>query len=76
MGCEGRTQFVAIGAERTRLEMTGELSIDRARLRALPRFLAGGLARTAEAFLMRQIATNLTATCDALATYLGSDTLV
>ena len=76
VACEGRTEFVAIGDERTRLEMTGELSIDRARLRALPRFLAGGLARTAEAFLLRQIATNLTATCDALATHLGSDTLV
>lgn len=73
--CRGRSAFIALGGGRTRLEMTGELSIELDRVRAIPSFLAGSLARTAEAFLLRQVTANLTSVSDALAAYLGEDTV-
>lgn len=73
--CEGRSEFVALGEDRTRLEMTGDLSLDLERVRGVPSFVAGSLGRTAEAFLLRQITANLAAVSDALAAYLGGDTL-
>lgn len=72
--CEGKSEFVALGDDRTRLQMTGDLSIDLDRVRAVPSFLAGSLGRTAEAFLVRQITANLAATSEALAAYLRSGT--
>lgn len=71
--CRGRNSFVDLGGGRTRLEISGELSIELERV--MPAFLAGSLARTAELFLVRQIAANLTSVSDALAAYLHEDTV-
>jgi hypothetical protein len=73
--CRGQNVFVELGGERTRLEIRGELSIELERVPAVPAFLAGSLARTAESFLVRQIAANLASMSDALAAYLGKDTV-
>lgn len=73
--CRGRSDFIDLGGERTRLEMTGELAIELDRVRGVPSFLAGSLGRTAEAFLVRQITANLAAVSDALAAYLREDTV-
>jgi len=72
--CDGRCEFVDLGGTKTRLEMTGELAIHLERIKGVPAFLAGGLARTTEAFLMRQITANLAAVSDGLAAYLSGDT--
>jgi hypothetical protein len=71
--CRGRNSFIELGGPRTRLEISGELSIELERV--MPAFLAGSLARTAEGFLVRQIAANLTSVSDALAAYLLEDTV-
>ncbi len=73
--CKGRIEFVEIGSERTRIELAGDLSIELDRVRAVPSFLAGSLARTAESFLVRTITANLVAVNDALAAYLHEDTV-
>ncbi|GAB5549078.1 MAG: hypothetical protein RLO52_23595 [Sandaracinaceae bacterium] len=73
--CRGQTTFIDLDEGRTRIEMNGELSIDLERVRAIPTFLAGSLARTAEAFLLRQLTANLASVSDALANYLREDTL-
>ncbi len=71
--CEGRCQFVDLGGDRTRLEMTGELSIHLGRIK-VPAFLAGSLGRKSEAFLIRQITANFAAVSDGLAAYLSGVT--
>ena len=76
VSCQGRSDFVDLGGAKTRLEMTGELSIHLERIRGVPAFLAGSLGRTTEAFLIRQMTTNLAAVSGALAAYLSGDTLV
>ena len=72
--CDGHCEFVDLGGDRTRLEMTGELSIHLGRIKGVPAFLAGSLGRTTEAFLIRQITANLAAVSDGLAAYLSGDT--
>ena len=74
--CDGRCDFVDIGGGKTRLEMTGELSIQLQRVKHVPAFLAGSLGRTTEAFLVRQITANLASVSDGLAAYLSGDTQV
>jgi hypothetical protein len=71
--CSGRHTFVALG-ERTRLEIEGSMSFDLAAIKALPSFLAGGLANTVEQFVSRQITANLLSVSDALTRYLESRT--
>ena len=71
--CAGRHTFVALG-DRTRLEIEGSMSFDHAAIRALPSFLAGGLANTVEQFVSRQITANLLSVSDALTRYLESRT--
>ena len=73
--CRGKNTFVDLGGGRTRLEISGELSIGLERVPGVPSFLAGSLARTAESFLVRQIAANLASVSDALAAYLREDTV-
>lgn len=73
--CRGKNTFVDLGGGRTRLEISGELSIELERVPGVPSFLAGSLARTAESFLVRQIAANLASVSDALAAYLHEDTV-
>jgi hypothetical protein len=73
--CRGRSDFIDLGGGRTRLEMTGELSIELDRVRGVPSFLAGSLGRTAESFFVRHITANLGSVSDALAAYLREDTV-
>ncbi|HJL19815.1 MAG TPA: hypothetical protein RMH99_29395 [Sandaracinaceae bacterium LLY-WYZ-13_1] len=73
--CTGRSDFIDLGGDRTRLEIGGELSIELGEVKAVPAFLAGSLGRTAERFLVRQISANLAAVADALAAYLREDTV-
>jgi hypothetical protein len=72
--CAGRHTFVALG-ERTRLEIKGSMSIDLGAIKALPSFLADGLAHTVEHLVSRQITANLLSVSDALARYLDSHTI-
>jgi hypothetical protein len=73
--CRGRSDFIDLGGDRTRLEMTGELAIELDRVKGVPSFLAGSLGRTAEAFVVRQVTANLVAVSDALAAFLSEDTV-
>ncbi len=72
--CRGRTDFIDLG-ERTRIELTGELTIGLDRVRGVPSFLAGSLGRTMEGFLVRTLTANLTSLSDALAAHLREDTV-
>lgn len=71
--CAGRHTFVALG-QRTRLEIKGSMSIDLGAIKALPSFLADGLAKTVEQFVSRQITANLLSVSDALTRYLDAHT--
>lgn len=74
--CKGRIDFIELGAGgKTRIELSGELTFELERVRAVPSFLAGSLGRTAESFLVRAITANLVAVNDALAAYLREDTV-
>lgn len=73
--CTGRCDFIALDDNRTRLDMTGELSIEFDSVRGIPSFLAGSIGRTAEAFLIRQLTTNLEGVGRAIDAYLGADTV-
>jgi len=73
--CKGRIDFVELGAGKTRIELSGDLSFELARVRGVPSFLAGSLGRTAESFFLRAITANLEAVNDALAAYLREDTV-
>lgn len=64
--CRGTTLLVALGPERTRVELHGALSIESKKIAALPEIVARPLVRTAESYLTRQITANLTSTADAL----------
>jgi hypothetical protein len=68
--CSGRTLVVEIGAERSRVEMHGELQLDYKKIANLPELLAMPLVRTTETFLTRQITANLASTADAITRYL------
>lgn len=72
--CHGRTELVDLDGERTRIELTGELSIELERVR-VPSFLAESLARTAERFLVRTILVNLDGVSATLDAYLREDTI-
>lgn len=73
--CVGRCDFIALGEDRTRLDVTGELSIALDRVRGVPSFLAGSLGRTAESFLLRQVTANIESVSHALDAYLREDTI-
>lgn len=68
--CRGATQFVALGPERCRVEMHGELALEPRKIAALPAAVASPLVRTAEGYLSRQITANLASTADAITRYL------
>lgn len=74
VSCVGRLRFVDLG-ERTRLEIEGAMRIDLSRVAGLPAFLAGGLARTVEQFVGRQITANLLGVSDAITRYLEARTV-
>lgn len=73
--CEGHMRFIALGEEKTRMDLTGELSIELDQ-RGIPDFLTGSLARVAERFVMRQLTLNLESMAQAIQSYLTEDTVV
>jgi hypothetical protein len=73
--CAGHIDFIDLGSGRTRIEMAGDIAIELERVKGVPAFLAGSLARTAESFLVRTISANLVSVNDALAAYLREDTV-
>jgi hypothetical protein len=68
--CSGRTLLIALGPERTRVEMHGALSIDHRKIASVPDLVARPLIRTAEAYLTRQVTANLASTADAITRFL------
>ena len=64
--CSGKTLLIALGPERTRVEMHGALSIEYKKIASLPELVARPLIRTAETYLTRQITANLASTADAI----------
>jgi len=70
--CEGENRFVALEDGGTRLEIRGSLSIDGSKVSGVPRFLAGKVAATVEAFLAEKIRPNLVETASSLRKHLES----
>lgn len=62
----GTTSLVAISGGRTRVELRGDFVVDSRKLASLPQIIAQPLARTAEAYLTRQITSNLATTSEAI----------
>ena len=68
--CAGRNAFESDGAGGTILRIRGTLDIDPKKLRGVPGFLAGKIARAVESFLVEKIQTNLVDTVKGLTAYL------
>jgi hypothetical protein len=68
--CHGRNTFIDDGVDRTLLEIRGSLEIDPKKIRGVPGFLAGKVARSIEEFLVGKIQSNLVETAKGLAKYL------
>lgn len=56
--CAGKNQFLADGSG-TRIESSGELTIDPKKITGVPSFLAGKVGQTVEEFLSQKIEPNL-----------------
>jgi hypothetical protein len=66
----GTTALVEISGGRTRVELRGDFVVDARKLGNLPHIIAQPIARAAEAYLTRQITSNLATTSDAIARFL------
>jgi hypothetical protein len=66
----GRNSFESDGAGGTHLHVRGSLEIDPSKLRGVPGFLAGKIARALEGFLVDKIQANLVETVKGLSAYL------
>jgi hypothetical protein len=67
--CAGTNRFVETDGG-TRLEIRGQLSIDGAKLKAVPRLLSKTVARAVEELLVKKITPNLLSVSDGLREYL------
>jgi len=56
---EGHNRFYEDGPSASRLEIRGTIAIDAKKIRGVPGFLAGKVARTVEEFLVKRIEPNL-----------------
>ncbi len=70
--CAGRNSFADDGAGGTILQIRGTLDIDPKKLRGVPGFVAGKVARGVETFLVEKIQANLVDTVKGLRAYLDS----
>jgi hypothetical protein len=68
--CRGRNTFIDDGVDRTLLEIRGNLDIDPKKIRGVPGFLAGKVAKSIEEFLVGKIQSNLVETAKGLSKYL------
>ncbi|MCK6535740.1 MAG: hypothetical protein L6Q84_22440 [Polyangiaceae bacterium] len=67
--CAGKNRFVEIDGG-TRLEIRGELTIDGAKLKGVPKLLSKKVASTVEDLLVKKITPNLLSVSDGLQKYL------
>ncbi len=67
--CVGNNKFIVDG-EKTKLEIRGEISIDPKKLKGIPGFLSGKVAKAVEELLISKIKPNLVSTADGLTKYL------
>jgi hypothetical protein len=70
--CGGRNHFVEQG-ESTILEIRGELEIDLAGIRGVPKFLAGTIAPVVEKFIVALLTPNLVSVSKGLEAFLRSE---
>lgn len=73
VSCEGKNRFVTT-PEGTRLEIRGEISIDAAKIRGVPRLLSKSVSKTVEDVLVKKITPNLLSVSDGLTRYLEKHT--
>lgn len=71
VSCSGTTKILAVGDGKSRVELTGDFSIDAKKLSGIPSFMAGSIGKAVEAFLAKQITANLASTTEALSRYLS-----
>jgi hypothetical protein len=69
--CVGKNRFLEDGGK-TKLEIRGEISIDPKKLKGIPGFLSGKVAKAVEELLISKIKPNLVSTADGLTKYLES----
>ncbi len=69
--CAGRNAFIADG-DATRLEIRGDLEIDARKIKGVPGFMAGSVARAVEQVLVSKIQPNLVETVRGLEKYLAA----
>ena len=69
--CIGKNRFTEEGAA-THLEIRGDLSIDPKKLKGIPGYLSGKVAKAVEELLISKIKPNLVSTADGLTKYLQS----
>ena len=67
--CVGKNRFFEDGGK-TKLEIRGEISIDPKKLKGIPGFLSGKVAKAVEELLISKIKPNLVSTADGLTKYL------
>jgi hypothetical protein len=72
MTCSGHNVFLDDGPGKTLLEIRGSLTVDGKKIRGVPGFLAGKVAKTVEEFLVSKIQANLVETAKAFTQYLES----
>lgn len=72
VSCTGVTKILGVGDQKSRVELTGEFSIDAKKIGAIPALIAGSIGRTIETFLAKQITANLGSTAEAMSRYLAS----
>ncbi len=70
--CVGKNRFFEDG-DKTKLEIRGELSIDGKKLKGVPGFLSGKVAKAVEELLISKIKPNLVSTADGLTKYLEAN---
>jgi hypothetical protein len=68
--CTGKNRFLEDVPGRTVLEIRGTLDVDAKKIRGVPSFLAGGIGRKVEEFLVTRIQSNLLETARSLTKYL------
>lgn len=70
--CSGVNRFYAVDEGTTRLEVTGDFTIDLEELPGMPRFVARGLRPKVEEFIVSVIKPNLERTNESVAKYLDA----
>ncbi len=68
--CKGTNSFHAVDAQTTKVLLEGELKIDLARVRGVPRIMAGRLGPKVERFIVALITPNLEKVNECLGAYL------